>query len=69
MLTACEQCFFFSAQRLDSIYVTRYFSLLKTNTDSVPQSFAHGVTTEAQKFPTKQSVIVIVGAIGPTKIT
>ena len=38
------------ARHLDSIYVTHYFYfvLKKINTDSVPQTFAHGGTTEVQ---------------------
>ena len=44
-----------TSQRLDSIYVTTFFNLLKM-TDSVPQTFTHGVTTEEQTFQQNTAV-------------
>ena len=42
----------FIAQRVDSIQIAHYFQFAE-NTDSVPQTFAHGDTTEVETLKTK----------------
>ena len=51
-----------TAQHLDSTCVTHYFGFAK-NTDSAPQTFAHGDTTEAQTFQRNSAGFLFVRAI------